>query len=356
MSSFLDTTIGVIMVGMTVTASLFGVTSGQVMWYFRHYPRDRTSLKVMVCAIWALDTTSLALYFASMWQYLVDKNLVSFGGDPLPWTSNAQIIINACSIAIIQSFYMFRIWTLSKSYILASMLGLFVAADLALGILLCVKSIQTKALSEFSKLTPFDIAMSTMTATTDMVLCGSLVTLLARSRTGSTGSDRLINKLLFYTINSGLLTTFCSVLSLITVIVLPDTSVYVMFYYIGSRMYSISLLSTLNAREGLRNSAEKFGHNSLPNLTSSHSLSRRSHENSRKGTTSQPGPSREIVVAIQRDTTVTFEEHTAREAAFMKPSKYRLKSQALKKPASPSPRTSAHDSKLSPESFMVVTS
>ena len=79
-----------------------------------------------------------------------------------------------------------------------------------------------------------------------------------------------------------------------------------MFYYIGSRsksvsrcdrtasdapantpsarplsfaslatVYSISLLSTLNAREGLRNSAEKFGHNSLRDL-SSHSLSRQS--------------------------------------------------------------------------------
>ena len=158
-------------------------------------------------------------------------------------------------------------------------------------------------------------------------------------------------------------------------------------------MYSISLLSTLNAREGLRNSAEKFGHNSLHDL-STHSLSRqsvraaiaslpllRSHllqadttpriwtcdiqnETSRKGTTSQPGPSREIVVAIQRDTTVMFEEHTAREIAYTKPSKYRIKSPTADRdrdrdrdrPTSPCPslslKSSAHDTKLSAESFI----
>ncbi|KAI0714316.1 hypothetical protein C8T65DRAFT_644692 [Cerioporus squamosus] len=359
-SSFLDATIGMIMIGMTVTASLFGVTSGQAMWYFRHYPRDRTFLKAMVRVIWGLDMVSLAFYFASMWQYLVDKQLFSFDGKPLPWTSNAQIICNACSIAIIQSFYMFRIWTLSKHKLLASVLGTFVTADFALGILLFVKSIQTTDITQFSKLTAFDIAMSSCTAATDIMLCGTLVTLLARSRTGSTGSNRLINKLLFYTINTGLFTTICSVLSLITVIVLPDTSVYVMCYYIGSRMYSISLLSTLNAREGLRTAAEKFGHNSLPHLSSSH-LSRRSQETSGKGTTSQP-----LVVSIQRDTTVTFEEHTARESAYLKPSKYRLRSaksttttsSSSKPTRSPSPRLSTHDSLKLPaaQPFRVVAS
>ncbi|RDX57396.1 hypothetical protein OH76DRAFT_36086 [Lentinus brumalis] len=350
-SSFLDETIGMIMIGMAVTASLFGVTSGQAMWYFRHYPQDRTFLRVMVRVIWCLDALSLGFYFASMWQYLVGKELFSFGGKPLPWTSNSQIMINACSITIIQSFYTFRIWTLSKHKILAGILGTFVLADLALGSLLYAKSIQTTDISQFSELTAFDIAMSSVTAATDLLLCGTLVTLLVRSRTGSTGSDRLINKLLLYTINTGLFTTICALLSLITVLALPNTSVYVMFYYIGSRMYSISLLSTLNAREGLRTAAEKYGHNSLPHISSrSGSLSRRSQDTSRvKATTSGSQP---LVVSIQRDTTVTFEEQTARENAYLKPSKYRLqcptsRPAALAAPAqASSPSDSEHDSKL----------
>lgn len=71
-----------------------------------------------------------------------------------------------------------------------------------------------------------------------------------------------------------------------------------MFYYVGSRraypplsirlgdplmllyqtttVYTVSLLAMLNAREGLRAQAEKFGHASLPNLRMSNSVSRRS--------------------------------------------------------------------------------
>lgn len=79
----------------------------------------------------------------------------------------------------------------------------------------------------------------------------------------------------------------------VQVVVLPQTSLYVMFYYIGSRskrhhsfhfyalqkrclthwpsyhltVYTVSLLSTLNAREGLRAAADKYGHASLPHIT-----------------------------------------------------------------------------------------
>ena len=108
-------------------------------------------------------------------------------------------------------------------------------------------------------------------------------------------------------------------------------------------MYSVSLLSMLNARENLRLQAEKLGHNSLPNLRTSNSVSRRSMRaiveamvrpfcyplflavrSSKHLLNSTPHPrpdrrvsvtlrlygqqpAREIVVEIRRDTKITFE-------------------------------------------------
>ncbi|KAI0326636.1 hypothetical protein GY45DRAFT_1373820 [Cubamyces sp. BRFM 1775] len=255
-----DITIGVILIGLAVTSSLFGVSTSQAGWYCRHYPHDRILLRILVAMVWSMDACHLMLYSATMWWYLVDKKFAVYGQTALPWTANVQILCNACAVVVIQSFYVFRIVALGKSLVLGVVLALFVMADFGVAITLFTESLKTNSVADSIKLQAFDIALSTMTAITDVVLSATLVVLLIRSRTGSSRSNRLINKLLFYTINTGLLTSFCAVLSLIMVLVSPTTSIYVMFYYIGAHLYSVSLLATLNARAGLRAQVDDAGH------------------------------------------------------------------------------------------------
>ncbi|KAI0661650.1 hypothetical protein C8Q70DRAFT_1051974 [Cubamyces menziesii] len=265
-STSLDTTIGVIFVGFLFTGCLFGVTSAQSTWYFRHYPNDRHILKLLVRTIWVLDAVHLGLYGATMFTYLVQKQAANSGQNPLPWTSNVQLLCNAFAIAIIQSFYALRIWTLSKQRILLAVMITFIVATWAFSVVLFIKTLLTKTVAQFVLLTPFDIALSVMSASTDGLLCGALVVLLCRSRTGTTGANRLINKLMLYTVHTSLLTSIYAILSVIMVLVSPMSSWFVMFYYIGARLYSVSVLATLNAREGLRVQAEKMGQLSLPEI------------------------------------------------------------------------------------------
>ncbi|KAH9902932.1 hypothetical protein C8Q73DRAFT_27693 [Cubamyces lactineus] len=312
-----DVTIGVILIGLAVTSSLFGVSTSQARWYCRHYPHDRILLRVLVAIVWSMDACHLMLYSATMWSYLVDKKFAVFGQTALPWTANVQILCNACVVVVIQSFYVFRIIALGKSLVLGVVLALFVMADFGVAITLFTESIKTDSVADSIKLQAFDIALSTVTAITDVVLSATLVVLLIRSRTGSSRSNRLINKLLFYTINTGLLTSFCAVLSLILVLVSPTTSIYVMFYYIGAHLYSVSLLATLNARAGLRAQVDDAGHSSalsqfadiLQRITplpfpvpASRPLQRRPSPYMWNRS-----PSQLIVVAVQRDTVVTFD-------------------------------------------------
>ncbi|KAL1949367.1 hypothetical protein VTO73DRAFT_8248 [Trametes versicolor] len=294
--AFFDVTIGVTLIGLAVTASLFGVATAQAGWYYRHYPRDRRFLKMLVALVWSYDAFHLLLYTATMWNYLVMKDLNFMGLTLLPWESSAQLLCNACAIVTIQSFYSYRIWTLSQNRYLAALLVIFVCADFGLAFTLFMKSLTTKNVIDFIGLTNFDIALSSVTASTDVLLSATLVTLLALSRTGSVGANRLINKLVLYTINTGALTSFFAVVSLITVIIMPTTSVYVMFYYIGARLYSVSLLATLNARESLRIQAECIGHVTLPRLSS---ISR---------VTTTAASKQPVVVAIQHSSSVAYEE------------------------------------------------
>ncbi|KAI0635848.1 hypothetical protein C8Q77DRAFT_1099950 [Trametes polyzona] len=265
-SNALDMTIGVIFVGFLATGCLFGVTTAQTVWYFRHYPNDRRVLRLLVVTIWLLDAVHLGLYLVTMFIYLVYKKGAYFGQEPLPWTSNAQLLCNAFAIALIQSFYASRIWTLSRRKLLLVVMSLFIAATWVCSVVLFLKSILTDTVADYVSLVPFDIALSAMSASTDVLLCSALVILLASARTGTVGANRLINKLMLYTVHTGLLTSVNATLSLIFVITLPRSSIFVMFYYIGARLYSVSLLGTLNARARLRMQAQNMGQFSLPDI------------------------------------------------------------------------------------------
>ncbi|KAL7279118.1 hypothetical protein ACG7TL_006958 [Trametes sanguinea] len=344
-AAFFDVTIGVTLVGLAVTASLFGVSTAQALWYYKTYPRDRRFIKLLVGAIWGFDALHLLLYIATsrsfprliynIYEMLTGPTRkcghISFRNRSKRWDrryflgNDARILeycrslirflslgspahnCSACAIVTIQLFYTYRIWTLSKSQTLAAMLAIVVLGDFALALTLFVKTILTDDVQDFIGLTNFDVALSSVTAIADVLLSGTLVILLALSRTGSAGANRLINKLVLYTINTGLLTSVFAIFALVAVIVLPTTAIYVMFYYIGTRLYSVSLLATLNARASLRIQAERIGHVSLPRL-SSVSISRKSSGWAR----SDPLP-RDVVVAIQHDEGPVFEDERVKE-------------------------------------------
>ncbi|KAI0368640.1 hypothetical protein BV20DRAFT_1053832 [Pilatotrama ljubarskyi] len=295
----LDTTIGLIFIGFLFTGFLFGVTTAQSGWYFRHYPTDRPILRILVATIWILDAVHLGLYLATMTIYLVKKEAASFGREPLPWTSNVQLLCNACAIGLIHSFYASRIWTLSREKLLLVVMAAFIMSTWVFAIVLFFKTIMTDAVAEY---VPFDIAMSAMTASTDVLLCGALVILLSRSRTGTVGANRLINKLMLFTVNTGLLTSVYAILAVVMVLVSPMTSFFVMFYYIGARLYSVSLLATLNSRASLRMEAERMGERSLPDIQIT------TPESSTPSGSGSSSRQHEFVVSMECHTPSTFDD------------------------------------------------
>ena len=71
-------------------------------------------------------------------------------------------------------------------------------------------------------------ALHVMVVTTDIYLAGVLVILLHRGRCGSQRTDSVINKLIFYTISTGLTTGLIGIAAVITELLLSDS----LFYYI----------------------------------------------------------------------------------------------------------------------------
>ncbi|KAI9057309.1 hypothetical protein FKP32DRAFT_1374957 [Trametes sanguinea] len=246
---------------MTATSTLFGILTAQTVYYFRRYPEDRYFLKSLVTSVWALDAIQQVFFMATIWGWIIERKAADIDGHPLMMSANIQLIVNAVLVCIVQLFYASRVYTLSRnSMVLISLCGILIFATLALSITLCVKSITIHSLGDLYTVAGVGIALNSVSAVTDFLLSGSLCYLLVRSRTGSAGTSRLINRLLLFCLNTGLLTTVCAITALAMLVSFPGSSLYVIFYFTGGRLYSISLIGTLNARADLRRRMNATGH------------------------------------------------------------------------------------------------
>jgi len=87
----------------------------------------------------------------------------------------------------------------------------------------------------------------------DAIIASALCILLAKSRTGFRQTDSLVNILMVYTVNTGLLTSIVAAISLILYTVTPHNYIFLALYFNMSKLYLNALLATLNARSNLRN-------------------------------------------------------------------------------------------------------
>ncbi|KAI0710319.1 hypothetical protein C8T65DRAFT_739767 [Cerioporus squamosus] len=139
----------------------------------------------------------------------------------------------------------------SKRFVVLPVVGLIIT-EFSVTIAYSAKAFTFKTFSDLEKIKSLSLAMNVSAALTDVTIAAILCTILQCSKTGYAKSNRLINKLMAFTINTGLLTSTCACISLITFLALPGSFVYICFFLLMGHLYCNSLLASLNPRERLR--------------------------------------------------------------------------------------------------------
>ncbi|KAG2151879.1 hypothetical protein BD769DRAFT_1562596 [Suillus cothurnatus] len=249
-----DATFGAILIGVVVSATLYGVTCAQGWFYFRRYPTDPWYTKLLVGAIFLSDSIHQVLITHVMYTYLV----TDFGSvselEKVVWSLSAQVLFNGFTGFMVQSFLTMRVYRLSNKNVIATALVLsLVIAEFVLIIIYVANISKFIDFSQISNIKPLSISVNAVAAVGDLLITVLLCGFLQQSRTGFHRSDTLITKLMVFSINTGLLTSVCAVMSLISTLAWPDTFIYIAFYFCLGRLYCNSLLATLNARKSIRN-------------------------------------------------------------------------------------------------------
>ncbi|KAJ2986416.1 hypothetical protein NUW54_g9776 [Trametes sanguinea] len=159
------------------------------------------------------------------------------------------------SMLLCQSFYTLRLYRLGPDYTSFRLVVVVVIAMVCeFGFVLAL-TIEGYLLSfdDFQHVIWLICLLAGFSVFIDICLMGTLVAALMKSKTGYNRMDSLIDVLIIYSINAGVLTSVFALLTFIFAIALPGNLIYVAFSIIGVKLYANSVLAVLNCRQSLCN-------------------------------------------------------------------------------------------------------
>ncbi|KAI0070175.1 hypothetical protein K474DRAFT_1713570 [Panus rudis PR-1116 ss-1] len=221
-----------------VSFILYGVTVYQAYSYFSNYRKDETA------------------YSAFALQAVYHITIVTFGDfvglDRMIWTGPLLVNLEEVVVLIVQSFYIWRLWKLSKAIIFPTLvIGVLLAARSTTTLVATIHMWRADAFSQFSNDPVATITVEIaciISALTDALIAGSLVFHLRKQRTAIRRTDNAIRGILAYSVNTGLITMFMSSSLAIVYLAAKGNIVYAALVILKCRTYANAFLGALNAR------------------------------------------------------------------------------------------------------------
>ncbi|KAF9074220.1 hypothetical protein BDP27DRAFT_224577 [Rhodocollybia butyracea] len=250
----LHNTMGALLIGVMISAVLWGISVVQTYIYFStFFNQDTLRLKSFVSFVFILDTAHQAMLCHLIYVYLVSNfGDVDYLG-VVVWSILVMVLLSAIIAVVIQLFMCWRIWILSdKNVFWIGPIILIVVASFAITMVYFGKSWSLRTWVELAELSKVSRGVNGLNFGGDIAITFAMVYLLGTSKSGIKRTDALVNHLMHFCLKTGLLTTLCAICSLISISVWPETFVYIAFYCALARLYANSFLATLNARAELR--------------------------------------------------------------------------------------------------------
>ncbi|KAJ8594554.1 hypothetical protein M405DRAFT_808743 [Rhizopogon salebrosus TDB-379] len=248
------TVYGAIFLGTCIGCGLTGIVFVQSVLYFKFYPSDSVSTKILVLAVWALDLMHTILIIISVWESVIvnfDKPELM---DLIPRALGLSVAITAAVTFLVHCFFANRVRKLTKKWYLAAPLVFLAFLRL---IAACVSTSEIMRLRHYSLfIKPFPSWVFTLgvtlSASVEFIITTVMVIFLGRSRTGFATMNHVINSLILYTLETGSFTCAVTIASLICWMVMRHNLIFLGMHFAIAKLYANSLLATLNTRKRLR--------------------------------------------------------------------------------------------------------
>ncbi|KAI0659137.1 hypothetical protein C8Q70DRAFT_152330 [Cubamyces menziesii] len=247
-------TIGALMVGGIVGATLYGLTCSQGFMYYNRGVKDSNLMRGFVLALWLVDSLNVILMGHMLYYTFITRY-----GDPSVfstplWSLVAMVLSTAIVSFMVRGMYIKGIWHLSHEHpIITGVLALLSLFDFVCGIALSVKGFRVSE-GELADLKVYLYLNFASAVLADGAVAGTLFNLLRGARTGNARTDTALGRLMLYTVNTGLLTVADAGVALITFAIMPDNFVFLTPFMVLSHFYTNALFASLNSRTLIKSS------------------------------------------------------------------------------------------------------
>ncbi|KAJ7505783.1 hypothetical protein B0H11DRAFT_1976161 [Mycena galericulata] len=266
----LDNTLGCLYIGVVLASVVFGINCMQSFLYFaEHSQRDGRFVKLYVAVLWIFELLTVILINHGVYYYTIsnfgDLNVLA---EPTVWSIVVEIGLSTFVAFMVQSFFAYRVYILGggnrgKSLILPCVIMFLTCSQFAMGLLYTKVALSFKRATGGTSDFPYVMTLFGLELSADFLIAASSIFYLRRHarRSEVHSTQHVIYTLIRYVVNTCLL----EVLTLIPIIALwateATTLIFGPFVLLLPRVYSLSLLCSLNNRDHLRDIS--YGKNGL---------------------------------------------------------------------------------------------
>ncbi|KAJ7850998.1 hypothetical protein B0H13DRAFT_2360417 [Mycena leptocephala] len=246
-----DTTIGAYQIGVLVSYVLFGVTTTQTYIYFSRFSEDSPKLKALVAFVWVCEVAHAlcighTLYTITISDYMHPERLA--GAAPI--SLEMAVLFHGIIASCVQCYFAFRIYKFSQSLYIPifcwAMSFLRMLGDIGI----VVTAVPMTALGTYEVQFRWLVtALWSVSTVNDFTITATLVSLLYIQRSNAQRrTAALVDKLIVWTIETGMLTSLAGLGSLAFFVAMPENFIWLAFFTVVSRLFSNSLLALTTLR------------------------------------------------------------------------------------------------------------
>ncbi|KAF8797592.1 hypothetical protein BYT27DRAFT_6934491 [Phlegmacium glaucopus] len=241
--------VGPMLVGSLMSFMLFGISIVQLYLYNIRFPSDKFLIQFSVYMIFLLDVFQSVAVGSLAWHALCSGwgrfNALLFPG----WTFSAVPAVTGTVSAWVQIFYAWRIHVMVNWKIIPIVIVVIALAQSAAALSIAIGFIPLKSILLLHRMFPRTIVWLGGAALADVIISISMVYVLYSAKKRAFGStEKVLNRLIRSTVETGVVTTLCATLELGFFLGLPTTNVHVLFALMLSKLYSNALMTSLNSR------------------------------------------------------------------------------------------------------------
>jgi len=246
-----DETVGVLLIGLFVNTYLYGLVTYQFVVYHNTKFNDPKWIRAVVGSLFLTDTAHSAIAVYAAWQMCVTNydNPASLAS--ISWTIPFTAVATSVAAIFTQFFLGHRVYVLTKNKPISALIGVCSVVGFVFGVYSGIRSGIIKEVANFGPLTPFVTCWLGFQTSADLLITFVLIFVYSQSRTGFRKTDTVIYRLIRGAIQTGLFVSIFALADLFSFLLHRQTNLYAMFAYPIGRIYTNTLLDTLNSRAQL---------------------------------------------------------------------------------------------------------